>query len=962
MKGLCLLLVFCWSSVTAFAQHVSEVEAKEKAMAFWKQIATTDHSAMRKAPRQEPKMEIAGILKGLYIFNDEANGGYVVVSGEERLPAILGYSLSGSYNDDNAPDNLKSWLDMYAGQVAYLQSHPNARATEADALQRASIAPLLKCFWGQGEPFNNQCPMVDGQKTVTGCVATAMAQVMYYWKWPKQTLQTIPEYTTRTKKINVPAIPVTTIDWDNMLPVYENGNYTQQQADAVAKLMKLCGAALKMDYNVFQSSIGNFMGERLCQYFDYDDDYENLDRYELNLSNEKWDQIIYDELAAGRPVPYDGVRVNEGGSYTGHAFVVDGYDKDGYFHVNFGYGPSAEGYYLLTDIAGYNEGQGCYVGLRPANHEEPKAYAVLDNGTLTFYYDLDFKQRQGTVYMPLKEHRWRSDAEKITKAVFHPSFANVTLNRHNVFFAECKNLKTIEGLEYLNTSASKNMEGMFCLCSALKEIDLSHFDTRNVTNMIGIFSGCSSLTSLDLRHFNTENVTDMRDLFANCSSLTSLDLSGFDTQKVREMSYMFTGCSSLKNINLSHVSAENVETMTGMFSGCTSLTSLDLSGFVTNSLTSTDYMFCDCSSLKSLNVSNFNTTHVTKMGEMFSNCSSLTVLDLSSFNTENVTDMYNMFENCESLETIYAGDGWNMEKVSHGMSSYMFSCCAKLTGGKGTRYGVNPTGADDYWSWVASYRYAHIDEGADNPGYLTSKKDAIAVYDDGMAVLQRYKEYAEGKEQLLNDSISQQKADNSIMANTILSSADSLLSVVNDFAYLSEEEKSQYIQQIGTIKETVNNLKEESDNSTVHSQSDLLEYAKEPIESLRYRLAVYLVSLNPVTVTGQKLDSIAKAFADYVEDIKERYMVPLDNAFLAQAITLARLTEIAQELAIQQELLGLLSEDLNLIISDVRQVQRLDLNVKVYTLDGRLKSMSEKELNSQPKGLYILKGKKRIVK
>ena len=91
-------------------------------------------------------------------------------------------------------------------------------------------------------------------------------------------------------------------------------------------------------------------------------------------------------------------------------------------------------------------------------------------------------------------------------------------------------------------------------------------------------------------------------------------------------------------------------------------------------------------------------------------------------------------------------------------------------------------------------------------------------------------------------------------------------------------------------------------------------------------------------------------------------MVPLDNAFLAQAITLARLTEIAQELAIQQELLGLLSEDLNLIISDVRQVQRLDLNVKVYTLDGRLKSMSEKELNSQPKGLYILKGKKRIVK
>lgn len=958
MRVLYLLLVFCWSSVTAFAQHVSEVEAKEKAMAFWKQKATTDCTAMRKAPRHEPQLEIASILKGLYIFNDEANGGYVVVSGEERLPAILGYSFSENYNDDNAPDNLKAWLDMYAGQVAYLQSHPNARAMEADGLQRPSIAPLLKCFWGQGEPFNNQCPKVGDQKTVTGCVATAMAQVMYYWKWPKQTLQTIPEYTTNTRKIKVPAIPVTTIDWDNMLPVYENGNYTQQQADAVAKLMKLCGAALKMDYNIFQSG-ASFMGTRLCQFFDYDDDYENLDRYELNLSNEKWDQIIYDELAAGRPVPYDGVRVNEGGSYTAHEFVVDGYDKDGYFHVNFGWGPSAEGYYLLTDIAGYNEGQSCYVGLRPANHEEPKAYAVLNNGTLTFYYDLDFKQRQGTIYMPLKERRWRYDAEKITKAVFHPSFANVTLNSHNVFFVECKNLKTIEGLEYLNTSASKNMEGMFCLCSALKEIDLSHFDTRNVTNMIGIFSGCSSLTSLDLSHFNTENVTDMRDLFANCSSLTSLDLSGFDTQKVKKMSYMFASCSSLENISWGHVSTENVETMEGMFSGCTSLTSLDLSGFVTNSLTRTDYMFSKCSSLRSVNLSKFNTTHVTKMGEMFSNCASLTVLDLSSFNTENVEDMYNMFEECSSLETIYAGDGWNMEKVS---DRYMFYECVKLTGGKGTRYGFNPTGSNDYYQWVASYRYAHIDEGSDNPGYLTSKKDAIAVYDDGMAVLQRYDGYAEDKGQLLNDSICQQQSDNTIMVNTLLSSADSLLSVVNDFAHLSNEEKSLYKQQIVTIKETVNNLKEESDGSTVHSLSDLLEYAKKPMGSLRDNLAAYHVFLNPVTVNSQKLDSIAKAFADYVEDIKERYLAPLDSVGLAQTTTLARLTEITQELAIQQELLDKLSADLNLIISSVRQVQYLDQNVKVYTLDGRQKSMTEKELNSQPKGLYILKGKKRIVK
>ena len=254
MKGLCLLLVFCWSSVTAFAQHVSEGEAKEKAMAFWKQKATTSSSATRKAPLQEPRLEMASKKEGLYVFNDKANGGYVVASGEQRMPAILGYSLSGSYDEDNAPDNLKAWLDMYAGQVAYLQSHPDAGVMEADTVKRDSIAPLLKCFWGQREPYNNQCPNVGGQKTLTGCVATAMAQIMYYWKWPQLTLQTIPNYTTETRKIHVSSISVTSIDWDNMLPVYNSGSYTGQQADAVAKLMKLSGAALTTNYNTNSSS------------------------------------------------------------------------------------------------------------------------------------------------------------------------------------------------------------------------------------------------------------------------------------------------------------------------------------------------------------------------------------------------------------------------------------------------------------------------------------------------------------------------------------------------------------------------------------------------------------------------------------------------------------------------------------------------------------------------------------
>ena len=198
------------------------------------------------------------------------------------------------------------------------------------------------------------------------------------------------------------------------------------------------------------------------------------------------------------------------------------------------------------------------------------------------------------------------------------------------------------------------------------------------------FSECSSLTAIEgMQYLNTDNVTDMLRMFDGCSSLTSLDVSGFNTEKVTSMGWMFADCSNL--------------------------TSLDVSGFKTDNVTDMRHVFYNCSGLKSLDVNNFNTANVTWMSDMFDGCSGLTSLDLSGFKTDKVTDMRFMFYGCSSLATIYTGNDWTTKSVTEG--GEMFSGCPKLVGGAGTTYSADHIG----------HTYAHIDGGADNPGYFTDK-------------------------------------------------------------------------------------------------------------------------------------------------------------------------------------------------------------------------------------------------
>ena len=574
------LLLGCVLSLPA--QQVTQEVALKKAEQFLDKA-----SLSRRAPRKAPQLTLANNRDEFYVFNDKANGGYVIVSGEERMPDVLAYSYDSRFDADNIPCNMKAWLEGYAEQVKYLRTHPEASARRATT-ERENVGPLLTCWFNQGSPYNDKCPEVDGNHCLTGCVATATAQVMYYWQWPKQTMEVIPAYQTNTLGINMSAQPITTIDWDNMLNQYRYGEeYSQEQIDAIATLMLLCGMSVQMDYNTNVSAAGG-SSYALKKYFGYDELLDDVNRSAFD--SDEWEQIIYDELNSRRPVLYGGGNT-EG---EGHGFVLDGYN-DGFFHVNWGWG-GVDSWVLMTDVEGWYGfviNHSATIGVQPSSPDFPSEYSVLDNGKLTLYYD---KEKTSRVGMILKKEEWKNHAKDITTCVIDPSFSILKPKNLCAFFEGLSKLKSIEGIENLNTSMTWSMSYMFNGCSSLTNLDVSGFNTDKVTEMWAMFSDCSSLTSLDVSGFNTDKVTYMAYMFNNCSSLTSLDVSGFNTENAKDIGAMFRNCLGLTNLDLSGFNTEKVTSMWGMFAGCKRLSTIYANEkWKMSNVEESNYMFDGCS-------------------------------------------------------------------------------------------------------------------------------------------------------------------------------------------------------------------------------------------------------------------------------------------------------------------------------------------------------------------------------
>ena len=389
-----LLLALTSVSLAAWAGPVSEHEARRKAMAFVAQHQKGDDGAAISLARRS-RTTTPAPTASYYLFNVGQDEGFVIVSGDDRTVPILGYADHGSIDGDNLPEGLSYLLDGYAEQMAWLDSHPEAARAAATTTTRTAISPLIKSKWNQGAPYNNQCPEIttDGQTshTVTGCVATAMAQVMYYHQWPASTTKAIPGYTIKPKNRNGESIDVTlnelsvtTFGWDAMTTTYTTSS-TGAGADAVAKLMRYCGQSLRMNYGINSSSSYNVtVGEALTTYFNYDGTTTYVDR--AHYTYQQWVGLLYNELASGRPVVLGGQ--SAGG---GHSFVCDGYDTDDYFHINWGWGGSSDGYYRLSALNPWEQGiggsstldgfsfsQDAIIGIRPYDGNAPYTVLTLD--------------------------------------------------------------------------------------------------------------------------------------------------------------------------------------------------------------------------------------------------------------------------------------------------------------------------------------------------------------------------------------------------------------------------------------------------------------------------------------------------------------------------------------------------------------------------------------------------------
>lgn len=339
---------------SARAGGINEEQAKAKAQSFLQSRRSAQGSKHLVRAATPPNLHSASIEEAnLYVFNVGEQGGFIIVAGDDRARPILGYADSGSFDTKHLPDALNELLTLYAYQIERLgqtETKSDSTMRARRTMQRTSnvmadVNPLLSTTWNQVGPYNAYCPIQDEQTTLTGCVATAMAQIANYYKYPTSKVPSLESYISETNKINVSAWGATTFDWDNILDDY-SGSYTSKQEEAIATLMRYCGQAAKMDYG-FTS--GAYNGDALYAFknnlgYNMYADFKSAANYSAN----GWENLIYNEVANGRPVFYSALNGDIGCDVSGHAFVVDGYKSAGdYFHVNWGWGGYCDGYFNL---------------------------------------------------------------------------------------------------------------------------------------------------------------------------------------------------------------------------------------------------------------------------------------------------------------------------------------------------------------------------------------------------------------------------------------------------------------------------------------------------------------------------------------------------------------------------------------------------------------------------------------
>jgi len=370
MKRIITLAAALLLCATMFAKPVSRETARQVAVNFWR---TTDRGIATQVDPDFQEISTELGLRGFYVFNTVNNDGSVLVSADDVMTPILGYSTTnGMVGRTAMPANLKWWLGHYTEEYEAVQTlgltADHETADEWNALIDGTYTPkgngakvvnaLIQTKWDQDEPYSNLCPQYNNSSTrcATGCVATAMAQVMKYWEWPT-TGTSSHSYTSESNHYSCSAnFGSTTYQWSNM-PVgglaangYTNlaTSWTTTEKTAVATLMYHCGVSVDMDYGYESGAFSESVPSALTTYFGYAPGARIV--YKDNYSNNDWIAILKAELDATRPMLYGGQS-----SAGGHSFICDGYDANNKFHFNFGWSGSGDNFYALTSI---NPGSG----------------------------------------------------------------------------------------------------------------------------------------------------------------------------------------------------------------------------------------------------------------------------------------------------------------------------------------------------------------------------------------------------------------------------------------------------------------------------------------------------------------------------------------------------------------------------------------------------------------------------
>lgn len=340
-----ILIAICVSALFANGKQISQNAALSAARKY----SRTGQVAPAKNLRSDKTNNAP-----YYAFNLEQ--GYVIVSGDDEMTELVGYAENGFFDAENVPPQMQLWLDGYAEYVAAVQSgKAKARKILLSDSPSVVVEPLVTTKWNQDAPFNNFAPEYtddnnNTQRCATGCAATAMAQIMKFHNWPEQG---VGHYSYEHQSFGTISSNFSEhiYDWTNMIDRYNNGEYSNVQADAVALLMKDCGVSLNMNY-------GPVSGASI---YSYTPAFKNYFRYSSRTVNRsgcetaEFTKIITDELQEGRPIIYCGT-----GEDGGHAFVVDGYDTNYFLHVNWGWGGYSDGYFDMNymDPAGLGIGGG----------------------------------------------------------------------------------------------------------------------------------------------------------------------------------------------------------------------------------------------------------------------------------------------------------------------------------------------------------------------------------------------------------------------------------------------------------------------------------------------------------------------------------------------------------------------------------------------------------------------------